>query len=237
MFQAFIDDSKSREDVLVLAGYVSTPIHWARLSTEWGTLLAEYPEWDEFKMARAARHPERARRFYAIAQNNVALYLACVVEINALRKLCRELQLPSMIANPYHIAFKSILVATYASLGRAGFRLPIEFIFDERGEKGALEVGWNSLLEGMPETARAIAQRAPRFGNSRDLPQLQSAELIAWHARKHWLTHREFRSEVELSWPEERPIRGQLVHWDYDALKPNMESLRRRFVSEGLQAL
>ena len=47
------------------------------------------------------------------------------------------------------------------------------------------------------------------------------------------MKHKKFEGEVELLWEEPDPIKGLLVHWDYEGLKPNMESLRNLLDSWG----
>jgi hypothetical protein len=73
----------------------------------------------------------------------------------------------------------------------------------------------------------------PKFEKSIEVKPLQSAEIIAWHAREHWVKHQKFDGGIELLWKDPDPIKGHLVHWDYDALKPNMESLRDLLASIG----
>ncbi len=232
MLQVFIDDSKTGEEVLVLGGYIGLWQRWAEFSIAWQKLLDE-ARWDEFKMSRAANQPERAQRFSAVMEQHVAAYVACVLEIGALRQLCHELALPKFCANPYNFAIKAILGATYMELGRVGLRWPMEFIFDERGEKVHLRAGWDFFVLGMPSEVRSLIAREPKFENSKDVLPLQAAEIIVWHAREHWLKHRKFEGEIELLWPQAKPVKGHLVHWDYDALKPNMESLRALLLSWG----
>lgn len=226
MLQAFINDSKQHQDVLVLAGYLGHWKRWEQFSVEWQKLLDEN-HWDEFKMARAARFPERAERFYGVIKDHVAAYVACVLEIGALRKICDELALPPFCRNPYNFGIKAILDSTYGELARVGSERPIEFIFDERGEKVHLQAAWEFFLIGRTPQVRRLIYGEPRFERSSDTLPLQSAEIIAWHAREHWIKHRKFEESPALLWNDPEPIKGHLVHWDYDGLKPNMESLRK----------
>jgi hypothetical protein len=226
MLQAYIDDSKTKEDVLVLAGYIAQPQRWDRFSLQWRQLLSAYPSWHEFKMGRAARRPEETERFCRIVEDNVAAYVACVLEIGALRRLCRELALPMFFYNPYNYAIKAILDETYKEGARVGLHLPIEFIFDERGEKKHVDNVWPFFVRGVSAEVRPQIHGRPRFESSIKCPQLQAAEIIAWRARKHWLRHRGFQGKSELLWHQTSPIKGHLVHWDYDVLKPKLENIR-----------
>lgn len=235
MLQVFIDDSKTGEEVLVLAGYVGHWVKWKALTEEWNSLLKQ-TGWDEFKMTRASRCPEIGEQFYRIAKAHVAVSLACVVEIAALRQLCDELGLPKFCRNPYNWALKALPGATYIELGEAGTKYPMEFIFDERGEKKYLRDGWPFFLMGLPPQARLLAQEEPKFAKSHDVIPLQTAEIPAWHARKHWLKHRQFDGNVELLWADHDPIKGLLVHWDYKALEPNMRSMRDLLINLGVMS-
>ena len=228
MLQVYADDSKSREEVLVLAGYVGHLEQWQKFSVEWQRLLDEHPKWDEFKMKRAARHPERALKFYRVVEKYAAVSVACVVEIQALRTLCDEFALPDFCRNPYNWAFKALPGATYMRLGNVGAQYPMEFIFDDRGEERTVRDAWPFFFMGMPSNAQRIMSPAkPRFERSHEVLPLQAAEIAAWHARKHWVDHKKFESEaIELSWPEATPMKGLLTHWNYETLKPNMQGLR-----------
>src|SRR6476620_7058516 len=83
LLQAHIDDSKTGEDILVLAGYVAHFKRWEELSEVWDGLLKEDQPWPQFKMSRAIRHLARAEKFYRAVEDHVAGYVATVVEIGA----------------------------------------------------------------------------------------------------------------------------------------------------------
>src|SRR5262245_7822415 len=240
LLQAHIDDSKTREDVLVLAGYIAHSKRWEEFSIEWQKLLDEHPPWEEFKMARAASHLPRDEKLYRVVEDHAAGDVAEVVEIGPLRQLCNELGLcdplfERLFTNPYNFAIKAILAATFRELASVGLKHPIEFIFDRRGESGRILDNWDHFLAGMPDEALPIIYGEPRFEKSSDVLPLQSAEIIAWHVREHWLKHRKFEEGIiPLSWPQAKPVHGHLVHWDYEALKPNLESQRRRLERMGV---
>jgi hypothetical protein len=135
--------------------------------------------------------------------------------------------------NPYNFAIKAVLDATYSEMGRVGLQWPIQFIFDERGEMVHLRAAWDAFLLGRSPEARRLIRAEPRFEKSHDVPPLQAAEIIAWHARKHWMKHGKFEGEVDLLWSDPDPIRGHLSHWDYDGLKPNIASVRKTLLDVG----
>jgi hypothetical protein len=224
--QAFIDDSKTGERVLVLGGYLASHDDWRKLSIEWQILLNEFPQWDEFKMKRAARHPERAKRFYEVVQKYAPAYVACVVEIGPLRQLCDEFGLDDFFRNPYNYAFKAFMTGTLKTVSKTKEPFEIDFIFDERGEQKSIEDAWEFYRMGLSSEELSRLGARCRFEKSIDFAPLQTAEIVAWHARKHWLKYGRFDRDLELSWTVEKPIKGHIVHWDYEAMKPNMASLR-----------
>jgi hypothetical protein len=230
--QAFVDDSKAREDVLVLAGYIANLDQWKCFSIEWDALLKEPTPWDEFKMKVAARHPQRSEKFYRLVEKYALAYIACIVEIEPLRRVCAELGIDRaglgnpFLTNPYNLAFKLIMDATYRELARVRLNGSLEFIFDDRGEEKHVRNAWEFFLLGLSEDARRRVAAEPKFEKSHEVLPLQAAEIIAWHARKHWIKHRKFEGDVELSWPVQRPVLGHLVHWDYEEIKSQLVRVR-----------
>jgi len=239
MLQAFVDDSKTGEEVLVLAGYISTFDQWARLSSEWHALLKGPPMWEEFKMARAIRHLAHAEKFYRLVEEYALASIVCVIEIQPLRRVCAELGLDkaalgnAFLTNPYNYAFKAIMGATYTEIMR-NISAPLEFVFDDRGEKVHVWHAWDAFLHGLsPEERRVVASK-PRFVKSHDCMPLQAAEIIAWHARKHWIKYRRFEDQIPLSWRPERPVLGHIVHWGYDEMKPNFIRTRETLIQRNI---
>ena len=232
VLQAWIDDSKTGERVLVLAGYLAPHENWRQLTIEWDALLKEQPVWDEFKMRHAARYPDRAEKFYRLVEKYALAYVACVVDMGALRQICDELNLHDFFRNPYIYAIKAIMGATYNMLSLIDQSAPVtlDFIFDERGERKFVETAWEYFKLGLSEKERQRVGARPRFEKSIDFPALQTAEIMAWHLRRHWLKHGKFEAEISLPWKANKPVKGHLVHWDYEALKPNLESLRNLLI-------
>jgi hypothetical protein len=227
VLQAYIDDSKTREDVLVLAGYLAPWEKWARFSVEWDLLMKEFPAWDEFKMKKAIRLPDRGERFYRLVEKYVTAFVVCVVDIQALRRLCDELGLDDFHRNPYHYGFRALTDVTYQQLHLLGLDDDkIEFICDKRGEQKFIDLGWSWYEASIAEEIRLRIAGKPRFEDSVEFRPLQAAEIIAWNARKHWLKHGHVDDPIELPWPQKRPIPGHKVCWDYKGIKPNLERIR-----------
>jgi hypothetical protein len=232
--QAYVDDSKTGEEVLVLAGYIAPADRWQQFSLEWDFLLKESPTWVEFKMKHAIRYPARSERFYRLVERYAVAFVVCLIEIRALRQLFEEMELPPLFTNPYNFAFRAITDATYQELHLLNIHDKVEFIFDKRGEEKFVQSGWDFYERTIPAEQRARIVGIPKFQESVDVLPLQAAEIIAWNTRKHWLKHRNISDPIELPWPELRQIPGHKVHWNYDAIRPNLERLRALFLELGL---
>jgi hypothetical protein len=99
-FQAFIDDSRSDDEVLVLAGYLASYERWEKFSHDWQELLSMSPRWDRFKMkdiatSRVAERWERAGWSYRVVERYAQAFVAVAVEIEPLQRVIRELQFPN----------------------------------------------------------------------------------------------------------------------------------------------
>ena len=146
MLQAFIDDSKQHQDVLVLAGY-------HRLLEALGTVFDRVAEalWTRAPSGTSSRWlglpvilnvRNGSTRSSKIIQQPTSRASWRLVRCGSCVMI---LALPSFCRNPYNFAIKAILDATYGELGRVGLEWPIEFIFDERGEKVHLRAAWGLL--------------------------------------------------------------------------------------------
>lgn len=235
LLQAFVDDSKTREEVLVLAGYVAPFAEWEKFTEEWHALLNEPPVWPEFKMRRAIRHPERSERFFRVVEKYALAFVVCLVEIGPLRRLCDELGLHDFFRNPYHFGLRAITDATYQELHLLGFKDgdQVEFIFDKRGEQKFMDIAWPYYEATIPEEQRSRIFGKPRFEKSDDVLPLQAAEIIAWNAREHWLKHGNIASDIEMPWKTARAIPGHKVHWNYEGMRPNLVRLRHLLIRLG----
>lgn len=225
--QAYIDDSKEGEDVLILAGYVAPYETWETFSRDWRELLREAPEWPEFKMKKAGRRNlARAEKFYRLIERDALIFVVCAVEIAPLRQLCEELELPAYFANPYIFAVRAIIDATAQRQGGLGIRQPIEFIFDKRTERALTDETWERWKASVHADMGVLFASKPRYEDSHTMMPLQADDLLAWHARKHWIKHGTFTAPLEISWPKMRAIPGDKVQWNYEGIRQNLLSLR-----------
>jgi hypothetical protein len=227
--QAFIDDSLASDEVLVLAGYIADFERWAQFSIDWDELLGMCPKWDRFKMVEVASSRdelrwERAGWFYRAIERHAQAFVACAVEIEGLRRIVREFSLDDIFSNPYQFALYAITDATMQFQHELGIIEPIDFIFDERGEKGELRKGWAYYTKSVNEEFAKRLGREPRFEDDMEFLPLQAADLLAWHIRKHWLQHRSITTaDCKVSWPEKRVIPGYKFNFGYKEIRAHIE--------------
>jgi hypothetical protein len=145
--QAFIDDSQSDGQVLVLAGYLASAEQWEKFSVDWQELLDMRPRWERLKMIEIAGSKdkerwERAGWFYRIIERYAAAFVAVAVELEPLKLAARDAGMPlGRYTNPYIFAHRAILDATLQYQRDIGISEPIDFIFDEFGHAPVVRDG------------------------------------------------------------------------------------------------
>ena len=226
--KAFIDDSMADNEVLVMAGYIADLTRWQSFSVEWNELLGMRPRWDRFKMTEiASSHDairwERAGWFYRVVERHAQAFVACAVEIEGLRRVVRELELGRQFNNPYQFGLYAVCDATMQFQQELGITEPIDFVFDERGEKGQVREAWPLYTQTVPTEFAKRMGREPRFEDDAEHLPLQAADLLAWHVRKHWLQHRSITTaDCRMSWPEKKIIPGYKFNFGYKEIMENV---------------
>ena len=136
-------------------------------------------------------------------------------------KRCAILTSPTIFDNPYVTAFRAIFDFTAQGQHELGITEPIDFIFDQRGEKEQVGDPVSEVFKTMCDPAiRDRVGNEPRFERDEDFLPLQAADLLAWHVRKHWLEHRSITTQpLRVSWPGEATNpRGYHFDMDYHNL-------------------
>ena len=145
MLQAYVDASGTGDpNALVIAGYIATAETWADFSDEWQKQLDEVPL-PRFKMNEMS--PDRmefAAYFYRVIEKfDVLAAISCVIRTDHLRKIVEEFPWPDIpnihkLRNPYYLGFRAIIENVARFQVRFGLMTPVDFIFDDQSEKGAL---------------------------------------------------------------------------------------------------
>lgn len=240
MFQAYVDDSMAQDQVLALAGYIAPVERWRSFSDEWRRLLDMRPPWPYFKMSEVATTEdelrwERAGWFYRAIEEHAQAFVAVVVEIDALRRVVRELGLPESLENPYVTAFRAIADFTAQYQHELGITEPIDFIFDEHGQSEQVRHGFEVFRATQSPEMKERLGRTPRFERDTDLLPLQAADLLAWHVRRHWLVHKSITTApIGMSWPPRKDVIGYKFNMDYADLLRNLLAFRQTLKDAGL---
>lgn len=249
--QAFIDDSKTDGEVLILAGYLASSKQWEKFSVEWQQLLDGPPRWERFKMAEIAgtrdqQRWERAAAFCRVVETYAAAFVAVAVELGPLMQAARDAGIvdaerqaglpKGTLTNPYIFAHRAILDATLQYQTKLGIDEPVDFIFDEFGNKRVIAAGWDMFAGTRPPELQRLIGREPRFESDDEFLPLQAADMLAWHAREHWLKHRSLSSggPLLLSWKPKNNPPGYAFNFGYLDLLDWFKGARVRGIQAGV---
>ena len=215
-YQAYVDGSGTGDpDLLVIAGCIATAVDWEDFSKEWKVRL-EQAHLTRFKMNEmAGSRMEVAGYFYrAIEESKIKAAISCAIRTAELRKAVNEFPWPAeftnrdALMNPYYFAFKAItdMIAQYQH--QLGIDGPVDFIFDEEGEKSRLVGMWDRLkLSSLPAFRKNMGAE-PVFKKDEDVSPLQAADLYAWWVRKwHVDNVLDWGERLPFPWTMKRNIR------------------------------
>jgi hypothetical protein len=190
VLEAYIDDSKTDGQVLVMSGYLASAERWALFSDEWRALLDELGlprfKMSQLKWSQPNKADEYAERFYRIIEAHAVYNVSSIVELQVFQSACDEMKMPSRYKSPYFLAFWAI-VDGLAKKTNLAVRGPVNFIFDKQDEiVRPIRDGWDEYLgEARPEV-RQFFGSDPRFESDDDFLPLQAADLDAWCVRTSW---------------------------------------------------
>jgi hypothetical protein len=221
VLQAFIDDSQTDGDVLVLAGFISDAIKWTSFSKEWAEHL-KLAGLEEFKMSEfGLNEPEIVASFYRIAEKHALGTLACAVPIRPLEKVALEFSNDPMNRNPFLFGFKAVVNLCAQYQKDMGVHQPIEFLFDEKtGEQSIIHNAWKIYVDSVPDDIRAVTGPMPIFRNSKSALPIQAADLIAWWYRRMFREHGKM-SGWPFPWSEQRKLALMSFSFSEDDFREN----------------
>jgi hypothetical protein len=238
MLQAYMDASGTGDpNAMVMAGFIADADTWGAFSTEWKTRL-DHAGLTRFKMNEMAQSHadiEIAGYFYrTVEEFDIRAAVSCVIYTSDLVKIIRESSLPTIakekLQNPYYLAFKAVIeqVARHQFLMR--MTEPIDFIFDNQSEKGALIDSWELFKFAASSRIRPLLGDTPAFRNDETVMPLQAADLYAWWVLK-W--HREGDAnagvrDLKFSWPAQRKINRFHMEYSEPVLRAGFEGILER---------
>lgn len=192
MIQAYVDDSMTDGEVLVLAGLLASVERWEAFSVAWQERL-DHARWPFFHMAdvwfRGSDEAlEHAKWHYYTIRDHAQGAICMTVPLFPLRLAAIKFGLAgTAAANPYTWAIKG-LVNNLAAHGHTwGLQEPVDFIFDERPkEENDVREVWDHYISTLSEEVRNMTGRKPIFENDKKVLPLQAADMWAWWCRKTW---------------------------------------------------
>ncbi len=226
--KAYIDESQTDGDVLIMAGLVASDHQWDAFSIEWEAALYHAGLEEFHQVDWGETRTELQGYFYSIAEKHAVACLAVAVPIEPLKAVAAEFSSGAMDANQYLFAFKALvnLCAQEQSSGM-GIRESIDFIFDEKEkEKKIIDAGWKLYVNSIPTEERVRTGSPPQFLNSVEHMPLQAADLVAgWH-RRYFLRERNLQG-WPYPWPEKRTLAHLKMSFDEASYRVNFEVMLR----------
>jgi Protein of unknown function (DUF3800) len=214
VLKAYVDASgKGDPNLLVIAGYIATAATWEKFSEAWKARLncAGMPY---FKMNQMSGKPEIAAWFYRLIEEfEIKASIAVIINTAELVQVERSIKYPSYITgladNPYYWGFKYIVgsLAKY----QHEFKLlePVDFIFDEEGEKVRIPRAWEILKTAARGDIGQLMGDMPIFRDDAKVMPLQAADLYAWWILK-WQREgvKDWGKEMPFPWSKKRKIQS-----------------------------
>lgn len=209
MLQAYVDGSTNFEggNSLVLAGYIATSAAWAKFSEEWKQQL-DHAHLPYLKMSELAARPEIAAYFYRLIENHdILVAISIAVDVDGMRRAVDDFipedassEAKRYFKNPYYMAFKCLIDAVVVRQVQFGLGGPIDFIFDDQSEKGAILASWEWQKVFSSPVIRDHYGSTPIFRDDQKFMPLQAADLYAWWVRK-WHSEGDLQSILNYAFP------------------------------------
>ena len=225
MLQAYCDGSTEAGVALIFAGYLGSVDTWLAFSNEWDELLKLGP--GAFKMSDiGASQMERAMFHYRLIEKAPIYGIGCAIPIGSLRKVVDELQVNPAYSNPYLLAWRAILTLVLEGAKILGLIDPIEFIFDKQSDQVHIIRSWEAFYDTVPMITRGKIRGRPSFRNDKEIVPLQAADMLAWWARKQYLSN---KSNMKALFPDQW-TRGKEPHLLFAEMSE--ESIRLQFLKD-----
>ncbi|MCK5284146.1 MAG: DUF3800 domain-containing protein [Alphaproteobacteria bacterium] len=192
MLQAYFDESQ-KDDMFVLAGYLSNKDSWDKFTREWQEQL-KIVRSIAYKASRGWQTPSRIRRskkFYKIIEDNVLIAVSCIINTKELQTAVDGMNIDiypfliKQLKNPYYVAFKAVISGLLKREKEFNLSHRVEFIFDEKTEKNLLINGWDNFLKTGPSHIKHLIKGRPIWCSDKEVLPLQAADLWAYCVR-YW---------------------------------------------------
>lgn len=200
--QVFTDDSTTKRNNFVLAGYIGTAEEWALFSKEWEPLAREWgtlqPDGSYvFKMSDMMWLPERRERvaaFYRVIEGRDIRPFSFGINKNSFRRALARLSVPGQNLDALDRPFGIVFYRLISNMAKVVVERPdlfppedkIDFYFDETRDKGLILREWEGFVERSSDWFKKRLGPTPRFENDSEFLPLQAADFWAWW-NSHWL--------------------------------------------------
>jgi len=206
LLQAFIDDSASEkgDKRLFMAGYLNRSDTWQLFAEAWDEELRSPPGIAYLRMVEANALRGEFKGWTKEARDQKLSGLARV--INHFKPVSFQFTVnrdehfrvltpvsPRGLGSPHFICCFSVMsgVARYVAGNKANAQ--IEYIFDEQdGVSADMPLLFHEMIRRIPHKARKLIGGVPAFRDDKLVPQLQAADMLAWHLRRE---HEDRKSE------------------------------------------
>ncbi|WP_172264467.1 DUF3800 domain-containing protein [Caulobacter sp. RHG1] len=194
----FVDDSvgQSGAQQMFLAGYLNRKAQWAVFSAAWRAALKAPPSIDYLHMVEAQNLRGQFKGWSEADRDRKVLGLAKLIadsrpvsmQVSVSRQTFQAILAPNApygLSQPYFTCFYALTLGLARFAHAGGVKDPIAFVFDEQGVLGQdATMVYDWVKAGRPEPWSRLLGPPPTFGDDRSLPQLQAADMLAWHVRR-----------------------------------------------------
>ena len=209
---AYIDESFDAETkVFVLGGYIAPQTTWEAFSKEWEEIVPYAGLRDEnghfyFKMSELAARDngiERSQAFFRIIEKHRPLAITAKIVKHELDNAIARIVVPSspldfgLFRNPYIVSFRALMDKFHTEWAQQAMRTvipdkgPVNFIFDDKSEKGAILGTWNNYIATRDVRVRELFGASPVFFDEKQHMPLQAADFWVWWRRKWYQNNEE----------------------------------------------
>jgi hypothetical protein len=237
VWQAYIDESEGG-GALTLAGYVAPAENWLSFSKDWAEILplgtlgrnGYHFKWQE--MTQTDERRKRVPAFYRIIEKHVQAGISITIARDLLLSAKDRILIvsPDLVSKAFagDIMDHLYLCAYFLLIGHfhqfkfddvVSLFVPpeekVDFIFDDRSEKGKILFAWEYLKRDAPYRNNLGA--TPRFESDDEFLPLQAADFLAGWVREKNMSA-DGKNSVSGLWSVKRPVPRMIIEVTEDML-------------------
>jgi len=192
-----------------MAGFISTADNWALFSDAWAAELRAEKPISYLKMREAnsrdgefdgwtqAEVREKLARLKAVIDYFEPMSFHNSMSRSADWEGFRAIA-PRGLGNAHLSCTFGIVSSVSRFVASQKYPNKIEFIFDTQAEiEDEVDLFLGTMAESVPEEARALIARKPRYEDDKTFAPLQAADMLAWHLRRRHEDHGSWMNESD----------------------------------------